>query len=76
MQLEVHALRFADDDAERALKNTFNSQPMKIKIDRDVEVIVKAKNGIATVQLGNDRPYSVSLAEYDYTAVALTYKDE
>ncbi|MFL5659831.1 MAG: hypothetical protein ACJ8BW_00600 [Ktedonobacteraceae bacterium] len=74
MQLQIHALRFADDDDERALKKPFNSQPSKFDIEPGVEVTIKAKDGVAMVQIGNDTPYPVSLAEYDYTAVALTYK--
>lgn len=75
MQLEVHALRFADDDAERALEKTFNSQPMRIEIETDVEVVITAKNGVAMVHIGDDKPYPVSLSKWDYTAVALTYTE-
>lgn len=74
MRLEIHALRFPDDDAERELKKTFNSQPMRLSIEKDVEVTITAKNGLAMVKVGDDEPYPVSLAEYDYTAVALTYE--
>lgn len=74
MQLQVHALRFPDDDAERDLKKTFNSQPATIQIADDVTVTITARNGLAMVQIGNEKPYPVSLTEYDYTAVALTYE--
>lgn len=73
MRLEVHALRFPDDDAERALKHTFNSQPMQINIEKGIEVIITAKDGVAMVQIGDDKPYPIVLGEYDYTAVALSY---
>lgn len=74
MQLQIHALRFPDDDAERDLKKTFNSKPSKVDIESGVEVTIKAKDGVAMIQIGNDTPYSIFLAEYDYTAVALTYE--
>jgi hypothetical protein len=74
MQLQIHALRFADDDDERALKKPFNSQPSKFDIEPGVEVTIKAKDGVAMIQIGDETPHPFSLEEYAYTAVALTYE--
>lgn len=74
MRIEVHAMRFEDDDDLRAKKPTFATKPAMMQVhDRD-KVVITAQNGIVRVTI-NDEPQGggMPLSEWDYTAVALTY---
>lgn len=77
MRLEVHAMRFEDDDKKRAQDPTFCTEPAMMQIKEDEEVIITAKNGIVRVTIdGKPQGGGMALGHWDYTAVAITYKNK
>lgn len=71
MKLEIHALRFCEDDSERAKKHVFNKNPAVIEIAPGSEVTISAKDNMVSIIVGNDPPTLVFLGPWDHTAVAL-----
>ena len=76
MVLEVHARRFEDDAAKRAAEPTYVTTPARMTISEDSEVVITAKNGVVTITVdGEPQGMNILLYEWDYTAVAITYKE-
>ena len=76
MNIEVHAMRFEDDDAKRATNPTYVSQPARKKIDPGSEVVIRAKDGIVHVTIdGEQQGFGMSLGKWDYTAVSVAYDE-
>lgn len=72
MKLQIHALRFCEDDAERAKKRVFNSNPAEIPIAEGSEVVITAKEGKVNILIdGQPSNMPVFLGPWDHTAVAL-----
>lgn len=72
MKVQIHAKRFADKPAER--EGTFNSKPAEVVIEEGEEVVITAKDGIVQTTINGKPQGAVSLGEWDYTAVAITYE--
>jgi hypothetical protein len=77
MNVEIHAMRFEDDDKLRAQEPTFATKPASIKVDPGQEVVITAKDGVARVTIdGESQGGGMALGRWDYTAVAVTYKED
>jgi len=76
MRIEVHAMRFEDDDELRAKKPTFATLPATVPVSPTDEVVITAKDGLVRVSInGESQGGAMPLGEWDYTAVAVTYKE-
>jgi hypothetical protein len=72
MKIQIHALRFCEDDAERAKRRVFNSNPAEISVSDGDEVVIKAKEGRVEITInGQPSNMPVFLGPWDHTAVAL-----
>lgn len=71
MKLHIHALRFCEDDTERAKKRVFNSNPAVINILPGSEVVITAKDDKVDVTIDGVPSQAVFLGPWDHTAVAL-----
>jgi hypothetical protein len=77
LRLEVHAMRFEDDDDLRAKEPTFATEPAMMQVKEGEEVVITAKDGVFSVTIdGKPQGTRMSLNRWDYTAVAITYKDK
>jgi TusA-related sulfurtransferase len=77
LRLEVHAMRFEDDDELRAKEPTFATKPAMMQVKEGEEVVITAKDGIVRITIdGKPQGGGMSLSRWDYTAVALTYRDK
>ena len=77
MNVEIHAMRFEDDDAKRATEPTYVTDPAAVTVEQDQEVVIRAKNGIVHVTIdGKEQGMGFQLDKWDYTAVAITYKGD
>lgn len=76
MNVEIHAMRFEDDDAKRATEPTYCTKPAQVVIEPDQEVVIRAKNGIVHLTIdGQEQGRGFNLDKWDYTAVAITYTE-
>lgn len=71
MKLQIHALRFCEDDTERAKKRVFNSNPAVIDIPSGAEFVLTAKDNKVEITINGEPQMPVFLGPWDHTAVAL-----
>jgi plastocyanin len=76
MRLEIHAMRYEDDDGLRATKPTYCTSPAHVDIKPGEEVVIRAKDGVAHVTIdGKEQGWGFSLQKWDFTAVSITYEE-
>lgn len=75
MKLQIHALRFCEDDEERAKKHPINRNPAVVDIKDGSEVVLTAKNNSVVIAIDGNPQMPISLSLWDYTAVCLVVDD-